>query len=78
MADSAGVMKAFATHLNKSTAEVEKWKEVIDRHVQLTASLYRHDANWFCDYNSEVRHGFCPLLSVLLNAAFTKTGSGQM
>jgi hypothetical protein len=64
MAYSAGVMKSFATHLKKPAADVAKWKEVIDRHVKLTASLYRADANWFCDYNSEVKHsyiGFCPL-----------------
>ena len=52
MAHAAGVMAAFARHLNKSQSEVAKWREVIDRHVNLTASLYRHEHNWFCDYNS--------------------------
>ena len=52
MAHAAGVMAAFAHHLNKPQSVVAKWKEVISRHVNLTASLYRPEHNWFCDYNS--------------------------
>jgi hypothetical protein len=52
MAHAAGVMRAFAQHLKKPQSEVVKWREVIDRHVNLTASLYRQEQNWFCDYNS--------------------------
>ena len=55
MAHAAGVMAAFAKHLKKPQSEVAKWREVVDRHVKLTASLYRSEENWWCDYNSEAK-----------------------
>ena len=55
MAYSAGVMAAFAKHLKQPAAEVKKWEAVVTRHVALTHSLYKPEANWWCDYNSEAQ-----------------------
>ena len=56
MAHAAGVMAAFAEHLKKPQSEVAKWREVVDRHVKLTASLYRSEENCH-SYGKEWRIG---------------------
>eukprot|EP01046_Picozoa_sp_COSAG06_P035231 COSAG06_NODE_3766_length_4928_cov_15.330917_4_plen_516_part_01 len=51
MAYSAGVMADFAKVLEKPD-DIPKWRSVVDKHVNLTNSLYSKEHNWWCDYNS--------------------------